>query len=52
MEDDEMLTAKKIARLGIGRYLDGGDNRGLYLQITARKQNGKVIEPPEVGGGS
>ena len=47
-----MLTAKKIARLGIGRYLDGGDNRGLYLQITARKQNGKVIEPPEVGGGS
>jgi len=25
------LTAKKIARLGVGRYLDGGDlGRGLY----------------------
>lgn len=44
-----MLTAKKIARLGVGRYLD---ERGLYLQITARKQGGKVIEPPEVAGGS
>jgi integrase len=49
----EMLTAKRIARLGVGRYLDGGDlGRGLYLQLTARKKNGKFIEPPEVAGGS
>jgi hypothetical protein len=48
-----MLTAKKIARLKVGRYLDGGDlGRGLYLQITAKKKNGKIIEPLEVGGGS
>lgn len=48
-----MLTAKKIAKLGVGRYLDGGDlGRGLYLQITAKKKNGKDIEPPTVGGGS
>jgi integrase len=48
-----MLTAKKIARLKVGRYLDGGDlGRGLYLQVTARKKDGQVIEPPEVGGGS
>jgi integrase len=46
------LTAKKIARLGVGRYLDGGDNRGLYLQLTARKLGGKIVEPLEVGGGS
>jgi integrase len=42
-----MLTAKKIARLGVGRYLDG---HGLYLQITAKKKNGKIM--PTVGGGS
>jgi hypothetical protein len=48
-----MLTAKKIARLKVGRYLDGGDlGRGLYLQITAKKKDGQVIDPPTVGGGS
>ena len=48
-----MLTAKRIARLNVGRYHDnGGPVRGLYLQITARKSNGKIIEPPEVAGGS
>jgi integrase len=52
-EENEMLTAKKIARLGIGRHIDGGDlGRGLYLQITAKKRDGKIIEPPEVAGGS
>jgi putative DNA primase/helicase len=48
-----MLTAKKIARLKVGRYHDqGGPVRGLYLQLSARKKNGQLIEPPTVGGGS
>lgn len=48
-----MLTAKRIARLGVGRYLDGGDlGRGLYLSIPAKKQDGKIIDPPTPAGGS
>ena len=46
------LSAKKIARLGVGKHLDGDLGRGLYLQITAKKQDGKIIDPPDVGGGS
>jgi hypothetical protein len=35
------LSAKKIARLGVGKHFDGGDlGRGLYLQITAKKRDG------------